>query len=407
MADTGGPRARSASSAPPATAQARPDGPTPWAMIAAGTALIGACYGFARFSYGLFAPSFRDEFGLGPALVGVIGSGGYVGYCVAIVVSLLLTARLGARPVAVASGVVATLGTATVAAAPDGVVLAVGVLVAGASTGLVSPPLAAAVARWVPPERRDRAQVVVNAGTGLGVVLCGPVALLLAGSWRAAWATFAVGCALATAWIAVTVPGADRPRPAGAASPPRAPVPAGVARLLGAALLMGLSSSAVWTFGRDVVTARGGVGPGGSAAMWIVIGAAGLAGAGSADLARRLGLAHAWSAVLAVMSGATLLLALVPGSLPTVLLAAAAFGAAYIALCGLVLLWSTRLFPDRPSTGVGAGFLLIAVGQVVGAPLTGALVEGAGHLVAFGVLALAGLVGAAVRPRPEPPGGAP
>jgi predicted MFS family arabinose efflux permease len=374
-------------------------------MVAAGTALIGACYGFARFSYGLFAPSFRSEFQLGPTLVGVIGAGSYVGYCVAIVASLLLTARLGARPVAVAAGVVATLGTATVAAAPHGAVLAVGVVVAGSSTGLASPPLAAAVARWVRLPGRDRAQTVVNAGTGLGVLLSGPLALLLADSWRTAWATFAVVCAAVTAWVALTVPGAPRrPRAGGA---PRAPVPAGAVRLLVAALLLGLSSSAVWTFGRDVVEVRGGAGPGESAALWIVIGAAGLAGAASAAIVGRLGLARAWTAVLPAMSGATLLLALAPGSLPAVLLAGAAFGATYIALTGLVLLWSTELFPDRASTGVGASFLAIAVGQVVGAPLTGALVEQAGHRTAFVVVALAGLAGAAVRPLRPPPRRAP
>ncbi len=406
MADTGDAHARSA---PPAAGAGDSDGSARWGMVAAGTALIGACYGFARFSYGLFAPSFRSEFQLGPTLVGVIASGSYVGYCVAIVASFVLTARLGARPVAVASGVVATLGTATVAAAPDGVVLAVGVVVAGSSTGLASPPLAAAVARWVRPSGRDRAQTLVNAGTGLGVVLSGPLALLLTDSWRAAWTTFAVACAAVTAWIALTVPTTPRPPRAGAgvARRPCPPVPAGGVRLLVAALLMGLASSAVWTFGRDVVETRGGAGPGGSAAMWIVIGAAGLAGAASADLAGRLGLARAWSAVLLAMSCSTLLLALAPGSLPAVLLAAATFGATYIALTGLVLLWSTRLLPDRPSTGVGASFLAIAVGQVVGAPLTGALVEQAGHRTAFGVLALAGLAGAAVRPRRAPAAPAP
>jgi predicted MFS family arabinose efflux permease len=41
---------------------------------------------------------------------------------------------------------------------------------------------------------------------------------------------------------------------------------------------------------------------------------------------------------------------------------------------------------------------MIAVGQAVGAPLTGAVVDHAGHLTAFLACAAVGLLGAAVRP---------
>lgn len=368
-----------------------------WALVSAGTSLIGACYGFARFSYGLFAPEFQREFTLGPTLTGVIGSGSYVGYCVAIIASLLLTERVGARPVVIAAGVVATLGTAVVAVAPNPAVLAAGILVAGSSTGLVSPPLAATIARWVTHRTRDRAQVIANAGTGIGVLLSGPIALTLTDSWRLAWATFAVACAAATIWIAVTVPATP---PTVRTSPPTATTSGtGTTRLLLAALLMGLASSAVWTFGRDVVTVVGDADPTESALMWTVLGASGLAGAISADLAAGLGLARAWSSVLISMSAATMLLATLADITAAVMIAAALFGAAYIILCGLLLLWSTRLHPDRPSFGVGMSFLVIAVGQAVGAPLVGGIIDRVGHLPAFTLVAALGVLGATIQPR--------
>ena len=62
----------------------------------------------------------------------------------AIVISLLLTDRIGARKVAVLTGAVATVGISLVAASPSAWFLAAGILVAGCSTGLASPPLAAA-----------------------------------------------------------------------------------------------------------------------------------------------------------------------------------------------------------------------------------------------------------------------
>lgn len=61
---------------------------------------------------------------------------------------------------------------------------------------------------------RDRAQTVVNAGTGLGVLTSGPVALVLLDKWRWAWAGFAVVAAMVTGWIYHAVP-------TGAASPTR------------------------------------------------------------------------------------------------------------------------------------------------------------------------------------------
>ena len=120
-------------------------------MVGAGAALIGTCYGLARFAYGLFAPEFEAEFAISSAVSGVIGSGSYVGYCAAITGSFILTPRWGARRMAVLAGVVATLGIATVAVAPSAPVLAAGILVAGSSTGIASPPMAAAVATWCPP----------------------------------------------------------------------------------------------------------------------------------------------------------------------------------------------------------------------------------------------------------------
>lgn len=90
-------------------------------LVFAGVALIATCYGFARFAYGLFAPRFAEEFALPAGLSGVIGSGSYVGYCLAIGVITVLTARWGPRPIAVLAGSLATGGITVVAVAPSAV----------------------------------------------------------------------------------------------------------------------------------------------------------------------------------------------------------------------------------------------------------------------------------------------
>jgi predicted MFS family arabinose efflux permease len=75
------------------------------------------------------------------------------------------------------------------------------------------------------------------------------------------------------------------------------------------------------------------------------------------------------------------------------LLSGAVFGASYIALTGVVLVWATRLYPRRASFGVGLAFFMIAIGQAVGAPLVGLVADGTSIAVTFYGCAVVALVG--------------
>jgi predicted MFS family arabinose efflux permease len=370
-------------------------------MVFAGVALIATCYGFARFAYGLFAPRLSQEFALSAGLSGLIGGGGYVGYCLAIGVSTVLTARWGPRRVAVLAGAIATLGITVVAIAPSAPVLAVGVLVAGSSTGVASPPLAAAVAQWVEAGVRDTAQTVVNAGTGIGVLVSGPVALVLLEEWRWAWALFAVVTAAVTVWVAVVVPAGGGQSGASREQDKRQIWPPGTVPLVLASFAMGVASIAVWTFGQDVVSTSsraGWVAP----VVWTVIGAAGIAGACSGPLVARLGLRVSWTVLMVMLAAGVAGLAAGAGVPLVAVFAGAVFGAAYIALSGVVLVWATRTFPTRPATGVGLAFFMIAAGQAVGAPLVGLASDAYTLDAVFYACALVALGGAGISATPQP-----
>lgn len=389
-----------------------------WPMVCAGTALVGSCYGLARFAYGLFAPELMTEFSISSTVSGVIAAGSYVGYCVAIVASLLLTPRWGPQRVGVFAGAVATAGTATVAVAPTTVVLAAGVLLAGSSTGLASPPMAAAVARWVDKGAQDRAQTIVNAGTGLGVLISGPVALVFLDDWRLAWGGFAVLAAAVTAWVAVTVPSGrelestsprdrrERPtapgRARGAPSARERRLTQGSARLIAASFILGLSSIAVWGFGRELIVTEADAGAVFSAGVWTVVGAAGIAGAFGGDLVQRAGSSFSWIVLMLTLGVSTAIFAIAPSVAVAVLVAAALFGASYIGLTGLVLLWSTRLYPGRAALGVGLSFFMVAAGQASGAPAVGRLIESFGPTPVFYGWAALSLLGAAFMPTDQP-----
>ena len=168
--------------------------------------MIAVTYGLARFAYGLFVPQIREAFDLSPSVLGLIGAGSYAGYCIAIIVSLVFTSRMGPRFMATAAGVVAVVGMAAVAGAPTSWVLALGVLVAGSAAGLASPPMGEAVALSVPEQKQDRSNTLINSGTSVGVALSGPAALLVDEQWRLAWAAFtAIGLAVLL-WNAFSMP---------------------------------------------------------------------------------------------------------------------------------------------------------------------------------------------------------
>ncbi|WP_349294770.1 MFS transporter (plasmid) [Thioclava sp. 'Guangxiensis'] len=354
---------------------------------ATGFGLIAICYGFARFAFGLFLPQIDGELGLGPSLSGIISGGSFASYCIAIIASAVLTERIGARAVAVGAAIVAAVGMAGIALAPSPLILAIAVVVAGSSTGLASPPMAAAVAAAVRKSRQDLTNTVINAGTSVGVASSGPIALAIAGQWRLAFGAFAAVAVVLAVAAAVSLPASRGEKGAGGLPPLNSPV----LRLISASFLMGAASTALWSFGGQIVSHQLGWGPTGTGVLWTCIGAGGIAGAWAGTLVGRFGLdpVH-WTflglmstSILAVGSGvATPALALTGGLL---------FGAAYVMLTGVYLIWGTHALPARPATGLMIGFLTIAVGQTVGAPLFGLLMAGPGAgsaVICFAVIAL-------------------
>jgi predicted MFS family arabinose efflux permease len=310
---------------------------------------------------------------------------------------------------AVAAGSAAVVGMAVVAGAPKGWVLALGVLLAGSSSGLASPPMGEAVASAIPEGSQERANALINSGTSVGVALSGPAALLAAEQWRVAWVAFALVGGAVVAWNALAMPrkpaGGDRLE---GAAPTDVPGPS-VRRLMGpgsmplfaAAAGVGFASAAYWTFSRDLVVRFGDLSVTGSTVFWTIIGISGLAGGLAGDLVRRFGVAGAFRASVLSMAAAIGLLAAAPGVQLWAYSSAALFGSTYIMLTGIILVWSVSIFRERPSAGLGAAFLLIAIGQVFGTLAAGALAGVAGLVVTFWASAGVAVAAALIGPRAE------
>lgn len=169
-------------------------------------------------------------------------------------------------------------------------------------------------------------------------------------------------------------------------------------RLVVAAATMGAASAAGWTFGQDLLSTVGGHTPAFSTVAWIVLGASGLLGAGAGDLTARLGMRRVWAMLMIAMAASTAALAAAPQSPLVAIAGSAVFGAAYIALTGVLLMWGIEVFDGEPARGVGLVFLVLALGQAGAAPLLGFVADGSVLTTAFWAAVAVAVLGAFMRP---------
>lgn len=364
-------------------------------LVAAAFALTALSYGLARFAYGLLLPQIREDLSLEVTAAGWIGGSAFVAYCLGIVFTFLVSGTLTPRAIALLAGLAATCGMALVALAGSAWTLGVGIALAGLSTGLTSPPLASAVARQFNHEDRPKANGTINAGTAAGIVFSGMAALIAAGAWRELYGLFALIGVGVSVWLWFAVPaGRDGEGSQGFSfSVLKRP---GLFALCASAFLMGLSSTAIWTFGADILRGEFGFTDGHIAWAWIALGAAGVSGSLTGLLTNRFGTRRVQGLALFAMAAGTIGLAAASFSTAYGFAAMSLFGATYIVSSGTYLIQGIKLLPDRPDLGLGVPFLVLALGQSVGTPLFGAALAGAGPLSALAAFAAAACLAIAI-----------
>ena len=351
-----------------ATSQVR--SPSPVLLAVAGSATVATAFGMARYGYGLLLPDIQDDLALGVGTLGVIGTLAYVSYLLGTALVTRCVVGVGQRATVVGGGLLAVAGTVVVAVAGGPVLLGVGVAVAGASAGLVFAPFGDAV-RLLPPVARARTLATISCGTGWGVAVAAPIAVLAGDAWRTAYLGFAACAALSTLLAARTLPArtATSHDDAMARAPGRGRTP-----MLVAALLIGLGSATFWTFAVDQVRDAGLD----QTAGRIVLGVAGvtsLSGLAAAEVITRLGARRTFVFTAVLEAAAISTIAVAPDRLAAVLIAAAAFGVAYNTIVAVSVLWATRIYGDRPSAGVAAATGAQGVGLLVGPLTSGILAE--------------------------------
>jgi predicted MFS family arabinose efflux permease len=361
--------------------------PSVAAVLVPGTAMIAVTFGLARYGYGLLLPEMRADLGMSASAAGLVSSATYLSYMVANVLVVQVASRWGSRVAVAAAAAFASIGMATIAVAESVAALAAGVLVAGAAAGLAFPPYADIVDRHVEPPRRALVWSTISSGTGWGVALAGPIAIVADDRWRLAWAGFVVIAVVTGLFATRLAPAHDAEslrRPQLSVSwffcPRSRP-------LLVSGVLVGAGSSVWWAFSVDAMQSAG-LGTTPARVVYAVCGAACLLGSVSGIAFAHLGLRGGYLGAAVLLAASLGLLAVATAQLAWALVAAVLFGAFYASVIAAHGIWSAQVFADHPAAGLAAVSAALTIGTLVGPALAGHAIQQSGHALA--------LVGAAV-----------
>ncbi|PZX10914.1 putative MFS family arabinose efflux permease [Palleronia aestuarii] len=359
-------------------------------IASAGSAATAIAFGPARIGFGLFLPQFRETFSISTGTAGLISSLSFATFFLALGCSYKLIARAGPRVPIVIGMIAATLGLAAVAAAPNTVVLAIGICLASASAGFSWTPFNNAAQRVLYERDRPGALSVISSGTAIGVLLAGLLALSLAFfgyGWRAVWAVFAAGAAGAA--IANLMALSNTVEPAGDAPPrkwrellTRSAIPLHLV-----AFSFGMTNGIYVTFAADRVTEQGGLAglpsQASGAIVFAAYGAFGLLGLLTARIKSVIGLAWLLRALNIGAAMSIAIIAWAPTSWSGVIVSAGLQGIFVMMISAVLSLWSERLFPDLPSLSFTTALLITGAGNIAGPPVAGFVASAFGPVAMF------------------------
>jgi MFS family permease len=397
-----------------------------WIIAFTGTAVIFACLGLGRFALGMLLPAMGTALDLSYARMGLIGTGNFVGYMVAVAAAGYAAQRMGARTTIALGLCLVGITMVLVGRSEDFSQILILYILTGIGSGLSNVPLMGLVSHWFYKNARGKAAGIMLSGNGIAILCAGLYIPWVnnqfgVNGWRLGWISMG-GAVLGVAVLAATLlrnfPQDKNTTPAGQKEPaehtasPSTPAPAGRPKWIMAHLgiIYALFGSTYVVYATFIVTAlvdEYGFSEQAAGNFWATVGALSifsgpLFGWFSDRSGRRKGL-------LLVYSLFTIAYGLVGFRLPVIWLYLS------IALFGIAV-WSVPtmmaaavgdyLGPAKAARAFGFVTLFFGMGQIFGPALAGFLADATGTFrIAFvmcGGATMTGALLACFLPRPRP-----
>ena len=311
--------------------------------------------------------------------VGFVSSLGFMGFFLGLLAAQWMLSRQGPAAPVISGLAAASAGLATVAIAPNVIVLAAGVFLAASSAGFAWTPFNEAVNRKIQDVDSPGALSKISSGTSVGIFATGLAALLMtyAGiSWRVCWMVFAIAALVGLLANFVVLRQFEKLPPHNQPYHKWTSLLQGVAiPLFAVAFVFGATSAIYIAFAVDHMTHVGGI-PGLSKdtippLVFVLYGLFGLTGLLTARVKDLVGLT--WLVRLLMLAGAVSLavIAIMPSSWVGLIVSAGLQGVHVMMTSAVLALWCKRLFPTLPSFSFTAALLATATGNVFGPFLAG------------------------------------
>ncbi len=379
---------------------------------------VTGALGLARFGYTLLLPGMKDGLGLSYTQTGLLATWNLVGYLFFAAVGGVVAARYGPRVVISVSMLLAGAGMFLTGMAPDFLMALIMRALTGVGSAGANVPVMGLLSAWFATRRRGMAAGVAVGGSGVALVLSGPLLppFIAAYGWRAGW--YVLGILGIIIGIAAYLLLRNRPaekglRPFGEEAGYVAPVTAAAPR---ASLNWGLvyRSPVLWhlaavyamfgfayivyaTFFATYLAKEGGWSPAAAGNLWAMIGffsifSGFIWGTISDNIGRKYGLALVFT-----LQGLSLLIFALVRSPAGFYASAILFGLTAWSIPGIMAAaCGDYVGPRLAPAALGLLTVVFGIGQAFGPSLAGAIADSTGSFaLAFVVAAVAEGVGAA------------
>ncbi|MCD8879431.1 MFS transporter [Staphylococcus kloosii] len=369
-------------------------------LVLPGIAMIATTYGLGRFSFGLFLPNISRDMHLSASSSGLISSLFYLSYCFTIVYSTLRTNKIGPKNMIMLSGLSVLIGLILISTSPNGLMLSLGAIFAGVSTGLVSPPYGYTISLWIKWPEQGKANTWINSGTSFGLMFTGLTAMIIFLDWRMTYLIYSVIALIVLIWNFYAIPALNKDIKIETGSLNIRDIN-NSKKIIIASTVLGFSTAPFWTFSKSFIEHTGHYSNTALSIFWILIGALGVIGGISGSIIDKRGLRFAYILGVTLLSLASILLVFTSKIWLIPFIASSLFGASYIFLTGVLLVWGVKIFVKNASLGIGIPFLMLAVGQVLGSMVAGTLIDNLNYAVTFMIYGIVGLVALTMYPKVE------